>query len=77
MTTATGPVAEIQATTALIKEATAEIRQMREEGQLLSTATTALIKDLADIALADADQETRERLVTEAADRFVAGGRRS
>jgi Arc/MetJ-type ribon-helix-helix transcriptional regulator len=55
-----------------IREAVQALRETRLDSQRWHAATTALVSELARAAVSDADQETRVRLVTEAAATFEA-----
>jgi hypothetical protein len=71
MATATrNRVAEVEATTEQIREAVRALRRAREDSQGWYAATAALVSEIAQIAVSNADQDTRVRLVTEAADTF-------
>jgi hypothetical protein len=72
MATEADRVAEIRANMATIREVTEAVRTGRFGGQSLHAATTALVRELAAIAVSDDDQATRRARTTAAADRFDA-----
>ena len=70
MTTTADQVAQVEANTAAIQEAVRTVRELRIEGGRWFTTIQDAVSELAQIAISDADQETRVRLVTEFAAKF-------